>query len=187
MPNQEDEMDQKKIEDVAVKTAQQADSAQSMALNAFDALIDRAHQARLNVLAGQKPAASVSGDIGLVQQALEVQRLVDEMLRYAAVAAELGESVLYPRYRLTLTAVGERRIHVIKEIRSANGMGLRDAKDIIDLVSPLRTLRVGRYTEWETTAGGVPQQVASGLSKGNADALARKFEAVGATVTVEIQ
>lgn len=77
------------MEDVAVKIARRADAAQSMALNEFDALIDRATKARLDVLVGNRPASSASGDIGLVQRALEVQRLVDDMLRYADVAADL--------------------------------------------------------------------------------------------------
>lgn len=64
-------------------------------------------------------------------------------------------------FDITLKAAGEKKIDVIKVVREATGLGLKEAKDLVD---------------------GAPKKVKEGLPKADAEALKKKLEAVGATV-----
>jgi len=66
-------------------------------------------------------------------------------------------------FDVVLKAVGDKKIAVIKEVRAATGIGLKDAKAVVD---------------------AAPKEVKEGLSKEEADELARKLEEAGATVEV---
>jgi large subunit ribosomal protein L7/L12 len=60
-----------------------------------------------------------------------------------------------------LEAAGEKKIDVIKVVREATGLGLKEAKDLVD---------------------GAPKPVKTGVDKAEADALKAKLEGVGAKV-----
>jgi large subunit ribosomal protein L7/L12 len=62
-----------------------------------------------------------------------------------------------------LTQTGDKKIMVIKEVREATGLGLADAKKLVE---------------------STPQKVKSGLSRSDADALVAKLKAAGATAEV---
>jgi large subunit ribosomal protein L7/L12 len=79
----------------------------------------------------------------------------------AAAAAPVEEKTSFD---VTLKAAGEKKIDVIKVVREATGLGLKEAKDLVD---------------------GAPKKVKEGLAKADADALKKKLEAVGATVTLD--
>jgi len=64
-------------------------------------------------------------------------------------------------FNVVLKAVGDRKIQVIKEVRALTGLGLKEAKDLVD---------------------GAPKPVKEGLSKADADSAKAKLEAVGAVV-----
>ncbi|MBI3394287.1 MAG: 50S ribosomal protein L7/L12 [Spirochaetia bacterium] len=72
-------------------------------------------------------------------------------------AADEGEKT----YNVVLKAHGEKKIEVIKVVREVTGLGLKEAKDLVE-------------------KGG--QSVKDGLAKAAADDLKKKLEAVGATV-----
>lgn len=59
---------------------------------------------------------------------------------------------------------GEQKIQVIKVIREATGLGLKEAKDIVD---------------------GAPKAVKTGLAKADAEALKKSLEGAGATVDLK--
>ena len=65
---------------------------------------------------------------------------------------------------MVLTAAGDKKISVIKVVREITALGLKEAKDLVD---------------------GAPKAVKEGLSKEDADALAAKLTAEGATVEVK--
>ena len=67
-------------------------------------------------------------------------------------------------FTVTLTSAGAKKIQVIKVIREITGLGLKEAKDLVD---------------------GAPQTVKSGVSKDEAAALKAKLEAEGAGVEVK--
>ncbi len=79
----------------------------------------------------------------------------------AAAAAPVEEKTSFD---VTLKAAGEKKIDVIKVVREATGLGLKEAKDLVE---------------------GAPKKVKESLSKADAEALKKKLEAVGAQVTLD--
>ncbi|MEK7512856.1 MAG: 50S ribosomal protein L7/L12 [Patescibacteria group bacterium] len=64
-------------------------------------------------------------------------------------------------WNVVLKVGGEQKINVIKVVKEVTGLGLKEAKDIVE---------------------GAPKVVKEGLKKEDAEELKKKFEAVGATV-----
>lgn len=67
-------------------------------------------------------------------------------------------------YDVELTEVGPNKVKVIKVVREITGLGLKEAKDVVD---------------------GAPKVVKEGVSKEEADELKTKIEAEGAKVTLK--
>ena len=67
-------------------------------------------------------------------------------------------------FDVILTAAGASKINVIKEVRAITGLGLKEAKDLVE---------------------GAPKPVKEGVSKDEADSLKAKLEEAGATVEVK--
>ena len=70
-------------------------------------------------------------------------------------------------FNVQLSAVGEKKIEVIKVVRDATGKGLKEAKDLVD------------------AAVAAPQVVKENASKEGANDLVKKFEAAGAKVELK--
>jgi large subunit ribosomal protein L7/L12 len=66
-------------------------------------------------------------------------------------------------FDVILTAHGDKKIQVIKEVRAITGLGLKDAKDLVD---------------------GVPKPVKEGVSKDEAEKIKNQLEEAGAQVEV---
>ncbi len=79
----------------------------------------------------------------------------------AAAAAPAEEKT---EFSVVLSAVGEKKIQVIKEVRAITGLGLKEAKDLVD---------------------GAPKPVKEGVSKAEADEIKKKLEDAGATVELK--
>ena len=67
-------------------------------------------------------------------------------------------------FTVVLKAVGAEKIKVIKEVRAITGLGLKEAKDLVD---------------------GAPKDVKEGVSKDESEEIKKKLEAVGAEVEVK--
>ena len=67
-------------------------------------------------------------------------------------------------FTVELTAAGDQKIKVIKVVREATGLGLKEAKGLVD---------------------GAPAPIKEGVSKDDAEALKTQLEEVGASVTVK--
>ena len=67
-------------------------------------------------------------------------------------------------FDVVLTAFGENKIGVIKVVRSATGLGLKEAKDLVE---------------------AAPKPVKTGISKADADKLKAELEAAGAKVEIK--
>ena len=80
----------------------------------------------------------------------------------AAPAAEAAEEK--SSFNLELTAIGEQKIGVIKVIKEVLGLGLKEAKDMVE---------------------GAPVMVKEGLKKDEAEEIKKKLEDVGAKVTLK--
>ena len=70
-------------------------------------------------------------------------------------------------FNIVLTAVGDKKIEVIKVVRDITQKGLKEAKDLVD------------------TAATGPQVVKENVKKEEAEALKKKFEAAGAKVELK--
>jgi len=64
-------------------------------------------------------------------------------------------------YDVILTAFGDKKINVIKEVRGVTGLGLKEAKDLVE---------------------GAPKPVKEGVNKDEAEEIKKKLEEAGATV-----
>ena len=83
----------------------------------------------------------------------------------AAVAGDAGEAVEEKdSFDVVLVATGEKRINVIKEVRAITGLGLKEAKDLVE---------------------SAPKAVKEGCSKDEAEELKKKLEGAGATVELK--
>ena len=78
-----------------------------------------------------------------------------------AVAAPVEEQT---EFTVMLMAVGEKKIEVIKEVRAITGLGLKEAKDLVE---------------------GAPKAVKEGANKADSEAMKKKLEAVGAKVELK--
>ena len=65
---------------------------------------------------------------------------------------------------VVLTSSGDKKIAVIKEVRAITGLGLKEAKDLVD---------------------GAPKEVKKGVSKDEAEKLKKQLEDAGATVEIK--
>ena len=80
----------------------------------------------------------------------------------AAGPAEAAEEK--PEFDVELTEVGAEKVKVIKVVREVTGLGLKEAKDVVD---------------------GAPKVVKEGASKEEAEDIKKKLEEVGAKVTLK--
>ena len=78
-----------------------------------------------------------------------------------AAAAEEEEK---DEFDVVLTAAGDKKIEVIKEVRAITGLGLKEAKDLVE---------------------GAPKPVKEGANKADAEAMKKKLEAAGAKVELK--
>ncbi|HBC08421.1 MAG TPA: 50S ribosomal protein L7/L12 [Rhodospirillaceae bacterium] len=78
----------------------------------------------------------------------------------AAAAAEEEKD----EFDVILAAAGEKKINVIKEVRTITGLGLKEAKDLVE---------------------GAPKSVKDGVKKDEAEAIKKKLEEAGATVELK--
>ncbi len=79
----------------------------------------------------------------------------------AAAAAPVEEKT---EFTVVLASAGDKKIEVIKEVRAITGLGLKEAKDLVE---------------------GAPKTVKEGANKADAEAMKKKLEAVGAKVELK--
>jgi large subunit ribosomal protein L7/L12 len=110
-----------------------------------------------------------------VLEAAELATLLEEKWGVSAAAAPMavampaggdagGAVEEQTEFDVVLTSAGASKINVIKEVRSITGLGLKEAKDLVE---------------------GAPKAVKEGVSKDEADQIKAKLEEAGATVEVK--
>ena len=67
-------------------------------------------------------------------------------------------------FTIVLTAAGDKKINVIKEIRTVTTLGLKEAKDLVE---------------------GAPKEIKSGVNKKEAEEIKKKLESAGAKVELK--
>ena len=83
-----------------------------------------------------------------------------------AAAAGAGDAPAEEKteFEIHLAAAGDKKINVIKEVRTITGLGLKEAKDLVE---------------------GAPKEVKSGVNKKEAEEIKKKLEAAGAKVELK--
>ena len=107
-----------------------------------------------------------------VLEAAELSKMLEEKwgVSAAAPAAAAVAAVAGPaaeaktEFDVWLAAAGDKKIEVIKEVRTFTGLGLKEAKDLVD---------------------AAPKVIKEKVAKADADAMKKKLEEVGATVTLK--
>jgi large subunit ribosomal protein L7/L12 len=111
---------------------------------------------------------------------LELSQLIKDMEEKFGVSAAAAVAVAAPaaggaaggaaaaeektEFTVTLTAIGDNKVNVIKAVRELTGLGLKEAKDLVD---------------------GAPKPVKEGVSKADADSMAKKLTDAGAKVEIK--
>ena len=107
---------------------------------------------------------------------LELSELIKEMEEKFGVSAAAVAVAAAPaagggaaaeeqtEFTVTLTAAGAKKVEVIKVVRAATGLGLKEAKDLVD---------------------GAPKVVKEGISKADAEAMKKQLEEAGASVEIK--
>lgn len=109
---------------------------------------------------------------------LELSQLIKDMEEKFGVSAAAAVTMAAPagggaaaaaaeektEFTVTLTAIGDNKVNVIKAVRELTGLGLKEAKDLVD---------------------GAPKPVKEGVSKADADAMAKKLTDAGAKVEIK--
>lgn len=132
-------------------------------------------------MAAEAKGMSVEEMVGAIEKmtVLELSELVKALEERFGVSAAPPVAVAMPgaaggaaapaaeektEFTVILEAAGENKIQVIKEVRAITGLGLKEAKDLVE---------------------GAPKPVKEGVSKEEAEQIKEKLVAVGAQVKVE--
>ena len=110
-----------------------------------------------------------------VLEAAELSKLLEEKWGVSAAApvavaaaggAAAGAAPVEEKTEFTvvLAKTGDKKIEVIKEVRAITGLGLKEAKDLVE---------------------GAPKAVKEGVNKKDAEEMKKKLEAVGASVELK--
>jgi large subunit ribosomal protein L7/L12 len=108
-----------------------------------------------------------------VLQAADLSKMLEEKLGVSAAApvavaaaaaapAEVAEE--QTEFDVILAAFGDKKINVIKEVRAITGLGLKEAKDLVE---------------------AAPKPIKEGISKDEANKFKEQLEAAGATIEVK--
>lgn len=107
-----------------------------------------------------------------VIEASELSKLLEEKwgvsaaapVAAAAAAPAAEAAAAKTEFDVILTSPGGSKINVIKEVKAITGLGLKEAKEMVD---------------------GAPKAIKEGISQADADEIKAKLEAAGATVEVK--
>ena len=111
--------------------------------------------------------------LSLLEAADLVKRLEEELGVSAAAAVPMAVAGApgapaaaeeQTEFTVVLKEVGGKKINVIKAVREVTGLGLKEAKDLVD---------------------GAPNPIKEGVPKDEADEIKKKFEEAGATIEIQ--
>lgn len=119
--------------------------------------------------------AKLADDLSIltVIEAAELSKMLEEkwgvsaaapVAAAAAAPAEAAAVEEQTEFDVVLASFGEKKINVIKEVRAITGLGLKEAKDLVE---------------------AAPKSVKEGVTKDEADKLKAQLEGAGATVEVK--
>ena len=110
------------------------------------------------------PVMELTGLIRELEEKWGVSAAAPAAAAGAAPGAAAPEAEEKTEFDVTLASMGSNKIAVIKEVRALTGLGLKDAKDLVE---------------------GAPKPVKTGVSKEEADKIKAALEKAGASVEVK--
>lgn len=122
---------------------------------------------RAEILDGIKalPAIELAGLVKDLEEAFGVSaQAAMPVMMAAAPGAAAPAAEAKDTFDVILANAGGNKINVIKEVRTITGLGLKEAKDLVE---------------------GAPKPVKEGVAKAEADEIRKKLEGAGATVEVK--
>lgn len=107
-----------------------------------------------------------------LMEVMELVKAIEDKFGVSAAAPVMAVAAAGPaaaveeqtEFNVILKDAGAKKVEVIKVVRAATGLGLKEAKDLVE---------------------GAPQTVKEGVSKDEADKFKKELEAAGATVEVK--
>ena len=110
-----------------------------------------------------------------VMEAAELSKLLQEKWGVSAAApvavavaggdaGDADKGAEKDSFDVMLTDVGDKKINIIKEVRAATGLGLKEAKDLVE---------------------GAPKAIKEGVAKAEAEEIKKKFEEAGAKIELK--
>ena len=102
--------------------------------------------------------------VKVLEDKFGVSAAAPAMMMAAGPAAGAPAAEEKTSFDVELTAAGENKINSIKAVRAITGLGLKEAKDLVD---------------------GAPGMVKQGVDKATADDIKKQLEEAGATVTIK--
>jgi large subunit ribosomal protein L7/L12 len=120
----------------------------------------------IEIIKGMK-VADLNNVVKAIEQEFGVSSQAPVMMAGGAAAGAAGAAEEKSSFNVVLSAVGDKKIEVIKVVRDATGKGLKEAKDLVD------------------AAATAPQMVKENAKKEEADDLKKKLEAAGAKVELK--
>jgi len=99
-----------------------------------------------------------------VAEAAELSKQLEEKWGVTPMAAAAPAGEEKSEFSIFLASAGDKKINVIKEVRAATSLGLKEAKDLVE---------------------GAPKEVKSGVNKKDAEEIKAKLEAAGAKVELK--
>jgi len=102
--------------------------------------------------------------VKVLEEKFGVSAAAPMMMGAMAPAAEAAAAEEKTEFDVEVTASGASKINVIKVVREVTGLGLKEAKDLVD---------------------AAPKVIKEKVSKADADAMKKKLEEAGATVTLK--
>lgn len=102
--------------------------------------------------------------VKVLEDKFGVSAAAPAMMMAAPAAGGAAAAEEQTSFTVELAAAGDAKINVIKVVRELTGLGLKEAKDIVD---------------------AAPKAVKEGVDKATADDIKSKLEAAGATVTIK--
>ena len=89
-------------------------------------------------------------------------------------------------FTIMLVSAGDKKINVIKEVRAATSLGLKEAKDLVEgAPKEVRAATSLGLKEAKDLVEGAPKEVKSGVNKKDAEEIKAKLEAAGAKVELK--
>ena len=107
-----------------------------------------------------------------LMEVMELVKAIEEKFGVSAAAPVMAVAAAGPaaaaeeqtEFNVILKSAGDKKVEVIKAVRAITGLGLKEAKDVVD---------------------GAPKAVKEGASKADAEALKKQLEEAGAKVEIK--